>query len=102
MDIEDLFEPELFASIVNHAFGLKGKHVLTAKSLDEADPNTVRLVKKAEAAFKVLPDTYPVYDHFTPASWLIQNPDALKGESAAVVATLDRAEKLFEDVNKGL
>ena len=61
--MEDLFEPALFTSIVNPTCDLKGKERLAAKSLDEADASTVRFVKKAETAFKVMPDrcstTYP-------------------------------------------
>ncbi|MCW0218441.1 MAG: AAA family ATPase, partial [Prosthecobacter sp.] len=95
-DVEDLLEPEIFASIVNAAYGLPAGHNLTAKKLDEADKNTERLVKKAEAAFRVMPDTIPTFDHFTPSAWLIRNASALEGSDAATNATLDRAEELFK------
>ena len=98
-DVEDLFEPPLFVSILNSTYGLMGKEKLTAKSLDEADVSTVRLVKKAEAAFKVMPESIPMFDHFTPAGWLIRNPTALDGGSKDVDATLGRAEKLFQALN---
>ncbi len=98
-DVEDLFEPPLFVSIVNSAYGLTGAQKLTAASLDEADKNTERLVKKAEAAFRVMPEAIPTFDHFTPAGWLIRNPTALDGAGKDVGATLDRAEKLFQTLN---
>jgi hypothetical protein len=98
-DIEDLFEIGLFAEIVNNAFGLEVKHRLIAASLDKADASTARLVKKAEAAFNVLPEPLPTYDHFTPSAWIIRNLGILDGDSSAIKETLDRAEKLFEAVN---
>lgn len=98
-DVEDLFEPPLFVSIVNSAYGLTGKYELTEKSLDEADTSTSRLVKKAEAAFRVMPESTPMFDHFTPAEWLIRNSTALDGASKDVEATLERAEKLFQMLN---
>jgi hypothetical protein len=101
-DIEDLFEIGLFAEIVNKAFALKGKHHLTGENLDKADATTVRLVKKAEAAFNVLPEPLPTYDHFTPSAWLILNLAVLDGETPAIKETLDRAEKLFQAVNAAI
>jgi hypothetical protein len=98
-DIEDLFEPELFVSIVNEAYELPGTQKLTAQTLDEADKTTGRQVKKAEAAFNVIPVPTPIFDHFTPAAWLIRNPQALDGTAKGIDTTLDRAEKLFEALN---
>jgi hypothetical protein len=101
-DIEDLFEPELFVSMVNSAFSLTAKRALTVASLDSADTSTTRLVKKAEAVFRVLPETFPTYDHFTPAAWLLSNLHVLNSDSPAVMSTLDRAEALFTEINKAL
>jgi hypothetical protein len=101
-DIEDLFEPELFASIVTQAFGLPAKHKLTAASLEDADKSTVRLVKKAEAAFNVMPESIPTYDHLTPALWLLSNPKALESTGEALEKTLDRAEALFKALDEAL
>jgi energy-coupling factor transporter ATP-binding protein EcfA2 len=102
-DIEDLFAPELFVEIVNQAYELKGEHELTPKSLDEADTSTGRLVKKAEAAFRVFPESIPTFDHFAPSAWLIRNLSVLDNPNAKPVeGTLDRAEKLFEALNAAL
>jgi energy-coupling factor transporter ATP-binding protein EcfA2 len=98
-DIEDLFEIGLFAEIVNGAYALDAKYRLTGASLDKADASTVRLVKKAEAAFNVLPEPLPTYDHFTPAASLIRNLGVLDSDTAAINETLKRAEKLFQAVN---
>lgn len=98
-DIEDLLDDDLFVAIVNSAYELGGKQILTAKSLSDADPTTQRLVKKAEAAFKVMPDTIPMFDHFTPSAWLIRNPSALDGGKKEIEVTLDRAEALFTELN---
>lgn len=99
-DTEDLFEPDLFVTLLNKTFELSGDHELTAAKLEAADESTPRLIKKAEAYFKLLPDTIPMLDHYAPSAWLIANPDALAGESDDVKNTLDRAEKLFEELNK--
>jgi hypothetical protein len=98
-DIEDLFETELFVSIVNSAYELPNAQKLTTQTLEDADKSTVRLVKKAEAAFNVMPESIPTFDHFTPASWLLSNPKALEGAGGAVEKTLDRAETLFKALN---
>ncbi|MGV4796259.1 AAA family ATPase [Rhizobium sp. F40D2] len=98
-DIEDLFEPDVFCRIVNGAYGLVGAQALDAKKLLEADQETERLVKKAEAYFRLLPDSVPVFNHFTPAQWLLQNADALGQKDEATTKTLDRAENLIKVLN---
>jgi hypothetical protein len=60
---------------------------------------TTRLVKKTEAFFRVLPDTIPTFDHFTPSAWLIEHLGALSADTPAAKKTLDRAERLFTALN---
>ncbi|MBY3043184.1 AAA family ATPase [Rhizobium ruizarguesonis] len=98
-DIEDLIDPELFCTIVNGAYGLSDDKALDAKKLIEADAGTERLVKKAEAYFNLLPDTVPVFNHFTPAQWLLQNAQALANDEDPTSRTLDRAEHLIKTLN---
>lgn len=98
-DIEDLFAPMVFTSMLNAAYALPEDLALTPETLAAADPATERLVKKAEAAFNVMPESIPVFDHFTPAGWLIRNPKFLDGKSKAITETLDRAEKIFTTFN---
>jgi len=95
-DSEDVFSPALYAKLLNQAFGLSGKDEVTAQKLIDADPNTTRLVKKAEAYFRVLPPKAPEFDHYTPAEWLFKHPDLLTGNSAEVVETMTRAEAVIK------
>lgn len=101
-DTEDIFEPELFASIVNGCYALDEKCQITAEKLKAADKTTERLVKQTEAVFKVFPDTVPMFDHFTPAAWLFRNSKVLDGKSPGVALTLERAEKIFITYNQML
>lgn len=98
-DVEDLFAPELFVDILNAAYGLTGEHELTAKKLEEADATTGRAVVKAAAYFRLLPERYPEFDHFSPSNWLISNRDVLDGDGVPKAATLERFEKVFEKLN---
>lgn len=98
-DTEDIFEPEVFVELLNQSYSLTGEHLLTIEKLMAADEHTSRLVKKAEAYFRLLPESIPVFDHYRPAEWLIEHPDFLDGEGRAQTVTLDRAERLFEAIN---
>jgi energy-coupling factor transporter ATP-binding protein EcfA2 len=98
-DIEDIFAPEIFAAILNGCYKLTGAHRITPKQLKDAEPTTERLIKQAEAAFRVLPDSIQMLDHFTPASWLVRNSELLDDKSDSVDQTLNRAEKLFDVYN---
>lgn len=97
-DIEDIFDPELFAEIVNRCYELPEVHRVTAEKLDQ-DTTSTRLVKKVEALFNVMPDSIPEFSHFPPAAWLIRNPGMLTGDSDAILRTLLVAERIFETVN---
>jgi len=99
-DIEDVFEPTLFASILNSAYTLPQEQQLNPAKLAAANQNTHRLVKQAEAAFAIMPATVAEFDHFAPASWLIANPKMLDAKNAAVTATLDRAQAIFDRYNR--
>jgi len=98
-DIEDLLAPALFVEILNATYELSGKHALTVKKLEDADKATTRLVKKAEAYFKLLPETISMLDHFAPAAWLVRHGEALDVSKPEVADTLDSAEKLFKIFN---
>ena len=97
-DIEDIFDSEIYAEIVNRSYALPESHRVTTENLDQ-DTSTTRLVKKVEAMFNIMPGSIPIYDHYTPAAWLIRNPDMLTGESEAIRRTLSVAEQIFETVN---
>ncbi|PZU46762.1 MAG: hypothetical protein DI568_11570 [Sphingomonas sp.] len=99
-DIEDIFEPELFAAILNGTYGFDDTRKLTAASLKKAGNGTDRLVKQAEAAFAVMSTDAPLFDHFTPAAWLIRNPKVLDLKTGPVPKTLDRAQTIFDTYNE--
>jgi hypothetical protein len=101
-DIEDLFAPEIYVSILNSCYRLNGENVITVEKLINADTSTTRLVKKAEALFRMMPTDVEDFDHYAPSMWLLQNPQILESESAEIHSTLERAEKVFETYNKML
>lgn len=98
-DIEDLLAPALFVEVLNATYSLPAKHSLTVKKLEDADKTTTRLVKKAEAYFKLLPDTISMLDHFAPAAWLVRNSEVLDAKTPEVNETLDRVELIFTTFN---
>jgi energy-coupling factor transporter ATP-binding protein EcfA2 len=97
-DIEDFFAPQLFVDLVNMTYGLEEEQALTVEKLDAADTGTTRLVKKAEAYFRLLPLEIPEFSHYDPAAYLLQHPKMLRGSSKAVKETLDRFEKAFQRI----
>lgn len=99
-DIEDFFDPAFFVDLINRTYGLKDDHVLTVEKLEGADANTGRLVKKAEAYFRVLPAEIPEYSHYDPSMFLLQHPELWKGKGKPVQETLKRFEAAFERIAK--
>jgi AAA ATPase domain len=99
-DIEDFFEPALYVDLVNACYELKGDHVLTVEKLEAADRNTTRLVKKAEAYCRLLPDTYREFNHYDPAMYLLVHPNFLEGKAQKVTKTLERFEAAFGRINR--
>ena len=97
-DIEDIFAPETYAEIVNRSYALPDPHRVTIEKFDQ-DTSTTRLVKKVEAMFNIMPTSILEFDHFTPAAWLIRNPDMLTGDSEAILRALSVAERIFETFN---
>jgi predicted ATP-dependent endonuclease of OLD family len=99
-DIEDFIHPELFVRLLNSAYGLSKKNALSVAKLDAA-LSTERIIKKAEAAFAVMPSDVQEFDHFYPSDWLIRNPIFLV-DSPELDETLDRFEEAFKMINKVL
>lgn len=97
-DVEDLFDPELFAEILNGAYKPPADKKVTKDSLLAAS-ETERIVKKAEALFKLMPPEVAEFDHFGPARWLLDNPQVLDSDTPAVQTTLEKAEKVFAAFN---
>ena len=99
-DIEDVFSPVLYASVLNQAFNLPSALQINAERLTASNANTNRLLKKAEACFAVLPPGPPGFNHFVPADWLFRNPSVLDADVADVNETLERAERAVLAVNR--
>ena len=98
-DIEDIFHPEVYVDILNACYDLKEPNKLSVETLEATQVSTQRIVKQAEAAFRVMPDTIPMFDHFTPAAWLLRNLNLLEKESASIEQTISHAEKIFKTYN---
>ena len=96
--MEDLFDPESFIQIVNSSYALSDSNALTLDKVNSAGATT-RIVKRVEALFRLMPNTVPDFNHFTPASWLIRNPSALEKQTEAVERSLSTAEHVFETYN---
>ena len=97
-DVEDLFDPELFIHIVNSSYALDNSLALTIDKI-ESTGTTTRIVKRVESQFRLLPDSIPIFDHFTPASWLIRNPGTLEEQAEAVERSLTAAQRVFDTYN---
>lgn len=97
-DIEDIFDSEIFAEIVNRSYGLPESLRVTTDALGR-ETSTTRLVKKVEALFRTMPDCIPAFSHYTPAAWLIRNQDFLNRASEKNPRTLSIAERIFETFN---
>ena len=99
-DIEDFFDPVFFVDLVNKTYSLTGENELTVEKLEAADHSTERVVKKAEAYFRVLPREIPEFSHFEPSMYLLQNPKMLANKNKAVQETLNRFEAAFDRISK--
>ena len=98
-DIEDIIDAELYIEIVNRAYALQEPYRITLESMNQ-DMSTPRIVRKVEAAFRVMPETVPMFDHYTPADWLIRNSDVLSAKTDEVERTLSSAEQVLKTFNK--
>lgn len=97
-DIEDVLGAALYSEIVNRAYTLKALDAITPAKVAKATTASPRLVLKIEELFRLLPKAAE-FDHFTPANWLIQNPQLLNEQAAAAAPALDRCEGLFKALN---
>lgn len=97
-DVEDLFDADLFVELLNAAYKPPVTNRVTKEALIAA-ATTPRIVKKAEALFKLMPETVAEFDHFCASRWLLENPSLLDADTPGVSATLDRFEQLFKVFN---
>lgn len=97
-DVEDLFDADLFVEILNAAYKPPVANTVTKEVLMAATA-TPRIVKKAEALFKLMPATIAEFDHFCAARWLLENPLLLDTDTQGINAPLDRFEEVFKAFN---
>jgi hypothetical protein len=95
-DIEDIIGLDLYLNIVNAFYESGGYKAVTKKAMSESGETSARIVKRIEAALRILPDR-PLLDHFAPASFLIQYPELIQGSDAD--EALARFELLFRKLN---
>lgn len=97
-DVENLFDADLFVEMLNGAYKPPATHLVTKAALMAANP-TPRIVKKAEALFKLMPESVAEFDHFGASRWLLENPSVLDANTPSINATLDRFEAVFKAFN---
>ena len=98
-DVEDLFDADLFVEMLNGAYKPPAANFVTSADLAAAAP-TPRIVKKAEALFKLMPASVAEFSHFGPARWLLENPSVLDQDTPAITATLERFERVIKAFNQ--
>jgi predicted ATP-dependent endonuclease of OLD family len=97
-DVEDLFDADLFVDILNRAYKPPSNNTVKVDALMAA-ASSPRIVKKAEALFRLMPSEVVDFDHFAASRWLLENPSALDEDNPAVNETLDRFERVFSTFN---
>ena len=96
-DLEDLLGRPLYVTLVNHAYALEGPYRLVEERPADAP---IRVVKEVEHHFATLPPTFPRFDPYTPAFFLVENSVSLRNALPDVEQALARFERLFKDLNK--
>jgi AAA15 family ATPase/GTPase len=95
-DTEDLIGRANYVSLVNEAYSLTGSHALPGKRSTSAP---TRVLEEVENHFAVLPETVPTFDHYAPASFLVENTAQVRLKFTDLDVSLERFEKLFKDLN---
>jgi len=98
-DIEDLLGRSLYISLVNRCYSLKTKsNMLPGEKACDAPP---RVIQEVERHFSTLPSSkIPEFEHYPPASFLMENTAELRDSLPDINQALDRFEKLFRDLNR--
>jgi hypothetical protein len=94
-DIEDMFDPDFYLSLVNTEFKSSLSKPITAADLKSKKP---RILDKLEDHFKANPmKTGATFSHYRPARYLSENTAKLKDQVSD--ETLERFEKAFKELN---
>jgi predicted ATPase len=95
-DTEDLIGRAAFMALVNKAYGLTG----AAELNPTVEARTgARVLKEVEQHFALLPPEMPQFDHFRPASYLLENRSEILRNLPGLESALGRFERLFLDLN---
>lgn len=94
-DVEDMLGRSTYVELVNECYELKGQNKLPKPKAAA----TGRVVKDVEDHFRTLPASVSEFDHFAPASYLVEHTSALKTSLPNLDEALDRFEALFKDLN---
>jgi predicted ATPase len=95
-DTEDLIGRTTYMALVNRAYGLTDKMKLNP-AVGSAQPG--RVLKAVEQHFALLTPEAPLFDHFKPASYLLENRADVLPNLPELESSLDKFEKLFNDLN---
>ncbi len=98
-DIEDLIGRPSYVTLVNESYKLEEKNKLPEK---KPAKSAKRVIAEVEDHFRTLPPDVIEFDHFQPASYLVENGPTLKKKLSHLPEALDRFEKLFKDINAAL
>jgi len=95
-DIEDLLGRRIYVPLVNSCYGLDDDRRVP---LVRNEGETRRLVEEVTDHFRALPADVESFDHYTPARHLSEHPEVAERDSDALMAALERFERLFVDLN---
>ena len=79
--------------MLNGAYKPPASHSVTEDTLMEA-ATTPRIVKKAEALFRLMPAEVADFDHFGAARWLLENPSALDADTSILLIHCSLSQSL--------
>jgi len=95
-DVEDLLGRSFYTALVNKCYSLDEPHRLPEQRSSDAP---VRVLKEVENHFATLTTEIPEFDHYKPASFLLENTAELRTALLDLDQALDRFETLFKDLN---
>lgn len=95
-DIEDLIGRPIYVRLVNECFGLEGDNLLPDAAPEGAP---TRVLEEVERHMAIVKGDVPAFDHYMPASYLIENSGDLKSKLPSFDDALDRFENLFKQLN---
>ena len=93
-DIEDIFEPAFYLSLVNESYSMELTEPVSMKAISAKDP---RIVQRLERHFSLEDIAGGHFDSYRPAAWLLENHERLR--QAITDDAIERAASMFQRVN---